>query len=263
MVDQQIGFIGCGKMAQAIINGMIQYGNINPSQIHASAVTEETIDYVREKYEIDVATDNQRIASESDLLFLAVKPHVYPNVIEEIRKHVSQNTIIITIAIGVRLKDIELAFGQETKIIRSMPNTPSMVGEGMTVYCANEHVTQEDIQLVESLFSLYGEVDQVGEKLMDSIPAVSGSSPAYGYMFIEALADGAVKQGIPREQAYEYASQALLGAAKMVRDTDYHPGELKDQVCTPGGATIKAVDALEQNGFRGAIIQAMDKCSGK
>ncbi|GAA0449830.1 pyrroline-5-carboxylate reductase [Alkalibacillus silvisoli] len=263
MVNEQIGFIGCGKMAQAIINGMIQYGGLNPSQIHASAVSEETIDYVKDQFEIDVARGNKRVASESDLLFLAVKPHTYPNVIEEIRKHINPNTIIITIAIGVRLKDIELAFGKETKIVRTMPNTPSLVGEGMTVYSPNEHVTDEELKLVHDLFTLYGKADQVDEKLMDAIPAISGSSPAYGYMFIEALADGAVKQGIPREKAYQYASQAILGAAKMVLETGKHPGELKDDVCTPGGATIKAVDALEQNGFRGAVIQAMDKCSGK
>ncbi|WP_411953929.1 pyrroline-5-carboxylate reductase [Alkalibacillus sp. S2W] len=263
MIDQQIGFIGSGKMAQSIMNGMIQYGGIAPEQIHASAVTEETIDHVKEKYQVDISNDNRRVASESDILFLAVKPHVYPHVIEEIRKDINRNTIIVTIAVGVRMKDIELAFGKETKIIRSMPNTPSLVGEAMTVFCANEHVLDDEIQLIHDLFSLYGRSDQVDEKMMDAIPAISGSSPAYGYMFIEALADGAVKQGIPREEAYQYAAQALLGAAKMVLDTDKHPGELKDQVCTPGGTTIKAVDALEQNGFRAAIIQAMDKCSGK
>ncbi|WP_188206735.1 pyrroline-5-carboxylate reductase [Alkalibacillus aidingensis] len=259
-MNQKIGFIGSGKMAQAIINGMINYGGIQSSQIKASAVTEETIDYVKDEFHIEMTQDNKQVASESDILFLAVKPHIYPNVIDEIRKHIDRNTIIVTIAVGVRMKDIELAFGKEAKIIRSMPNTPSLVGEGMTVFCANEHVEQDEIELIEELFSGYGQVEQVSEKLMDSIPAVSGSSPAYVYMFIEALADGAVKQGIPRDTAYKLSSQAVLGAAKMVLETGKHPGELKDQVCTPGGTTIKAVDTLEQNHFRGTIIQAMDKC---
>ncbi|WP_027965347.1 pyrroline-5-carboxylate reductase [Halalkalibacillus halophilus] len=262
-MSKKIGFVGCGKMAQAIINGMTNYGGIDSERIIASAVRDETIDQVQENFHIEIGSDNKKVAQESDILFLAVKPYLYPRIIDEIRKEVSKSTIIVTIAVGVKLKDIELAFGKETKIIRSMPNTPSLVGEGMTVFSPNDHVSEAEIAEVHELFNGYGQVEQVEEKLMDAIPAVSGSSPAYAYIFIEALADGAVKQGIPRETAYKLASQAVLGAAKMVLESGKHPGELKDQVCTPGGSTIKAVDALEQNGFRGAVIQAMDKCSGK
>jgi pyrroline-5-carboxylate reductase len=148
-------------------------------------------------------------------------------------------------------------------VVRAMPNTPSLVGEGMTAICHNQQVDQEDLEKLLLLFNNFGKAEVLAEELMDAVPAISGSSPAYVYMFIEALADGGVKQGIPRKQAYRLAAQAVLGAAKMVLETERHPGELKDDVCTPGGATIEAVAALEQGKFRSAILTAMDYCTDK
>ncbi|MGM8215090.1 pyrroline-5-carboxylate reductase [Bacillaceae bacterium W0354] len=259
-MDQKIGFIGCGKMAQSMINGMITYGGLNPEQIQATAVTDKTISYVTDQFGIEIGNDNCKVAAESDFLFLAVKPYIYPDVIEEVKAHVRQGTVIISIAAGVTIEDIQLSFGQNAKIVRTMPNTPAFVGAGMTAYCPNENVTKEELKEIEKLLSSYGNVEKVEEKLMNAVTAVSGSSPAYVYVFIEAMADGAVKQGIPRDLAYSLVTQAVLGAAKMVQETGVHPGELKDHVTTPNGTTIRALASLEESGFRGSIIKAIDQC---
>ncbi|MDQ0153828.1 pyrroline-5-carboxylate reductase [Robertmurraya andreesenii] len=262
-MKKKIGFIGCGKMAQAMIKGLISSGTISPKQIMVSAKTHTTLELVKEKYSIQTANDNRVVAGWSDILFLAVKPEIHKEVIQEIKQEIAEHTVIITVAAGITIGFLEKEFDKQIKAVRSMPNTPSFVGEGMSALCINEEVSKEDMDDVLKIFRSFGQVEVIKEQLMDSIPAISGSSPAYVYLFIEALADGGVRNGIPREQAYRFASQAVLGAAKMVLETGIHPGELKDQVCTPGGATIEAVAALEENGFRAAVLQAMDKCTEK
>ncbi len=262
-MKKNVGFIGSGKMAQAMIGGMLESRTVTKDQILASALTSRTIHWMEKRYGIEMFKDNTRVASESDYLFFAVKPYVYPEVIEEVKGHLKEDTIIITIAPGVSIKDMTDVFGKQAKVVRSMPNTPSLVGEGMTVICPNENVSDEEQGEVMEIFQAFSQVEVMEEKLMDAVPAISGSSPAYVYVMIEAMADGAVKQGVPRNLAYRLASQAVLGAAKMVRDTDFHPGELKDQVCTPSGTTIKAIAALEENGFRNSIIKAMDATRGE
>ncbi len=154
-------------------------------------------------------------------------------------------------------------FGKRIKIVRVMPNTPALVGEGMAAICPNDLVSKEETEEVISIFESFGKAEIVEEKLMDSVTAVSGSSPAYVYMFIEAMADAAVLEGMPRDKAYKFAAQAVLGSAKMVLETGMHPGALKDMVCSPGGTTIKAVATLEKHGFRNAIIEAMRDCAIK
>lgn len=172
----------------------------------------------------------------------------------------TEDKIIITIAPGKTLSWLSEQFGKAVKIVRTMPNTPAMVGEGMTAACPNEHMTQEGIARVKEILESFSKVELVPEKLMDVVTAVSGSSPAYVYMFIEAMADAAVSGGMPRAQAYQFAAQAVLGSAKMVIDTGKHPGELKDMVCSPAGTTIGAVRTLEEKGFRSAVIEAMKVC---
>lgn len=262
-MDKKIGFIGCGKMAQAMIEGLIDSDKWDSTQIKASAKSQQTVDAVRERLKISITTNNKEIAQWADILFLAIKPHLHGEVIQEVREYVRAETIVVTIAAGITLDYLEQQFAQKLKVIRAMPNTPSLVREGMSGICANEFVTEQDLIDVRDLFNCFGKVEVVEENLMDAIPAVSGSSPAYVYMFIEALADGAVKQGLSREKAYTFAAQAVLGAAKMVLETGKHPGELKDQVCTPGGATIEAVASLEKNGFRSAVLEAMESCTLK
>lgn len=246
-----------------MMNGLIQSKLVYPQNIIASAKTKETLEYVKRYFEVNVTLNNKEVAREADYLFLAVKPYFYSTVIEEIREYISDNTVIITIAAGVTIRSIEESFRREVKVVRSMPNTPSLVGEGMTAYCVNTNLSDEQASDIHEIFESFGKVELVSEALMDAVPAISGSSPAYVYMFIEALADGGVKQGFTRKQAYKFAAQAVLGAAKMVLETDTHPAELKDNVCTPGGTTIEAVAALEKNHFRAAIFEAMESCTRK
>ncbi|RLQ97548.1 pyrroline-5-carboxylate reductase [Falsibacillus albus] len=262
-MKKKIGFIGCGNMAQAMIAGMIRSEVIPPEQIMASAFTEATLIEVRKNYHIHISQDNKAVAAFADILFLAIKPDQYKKVINEIKDAVGDDTIVVTIAAGITIDAMNEALREGAKVVRTMPNTPSLVGEGLSALCPNEFVEKEELQDVKVLFESFGKAEVIQEDLMDAIPAISGSSPAYVFMFIEALADGGVMQGIPRKQAYRLAAQAVLGAAKMVLETGMHPGELKDQVCSPGGATIEAVTTLEQKQFRGAVLSAMESCTKK
>ncbi|ART75540.1 pyrroline-5-carboxylate reductase [Sutcliffiella horikoshii] len=263
MLNKKIGFIGSGKMAEAIIGGLIKSELVPANQIFASAKTRETVEKIADKYAIQTTIQNREVAAKADMLILAVKPDLHKAVIEEIKDIVKSEAVIITIAAGITLDFLETTFGHSIKAVRVMPNTPSLVGEGMSAICSNDETNAQELQEVIRLFESFGKAEVLPEKLMDAVPAVSGSSPAYVYMFIEALADGAVQQGIARNQAYTMAAQAVLGAAKMVLETGKHPGELKDNVCTPGGATIEAVTTLEKHGFRSAVVSAMEACTEK
>ncbi|MYL34550.1 pyrroline-5-carboxylate reductase [Pontibacillus yanchengensis] len=262
-MNQTVGFIGCGKMAQAMIGGMIHSKIVTPDQIIASAQSEGTLEEVRRQFEIQTNLDNRIVAGQADLLFLAVKPYDYKAVIHEVRQSVADEAIIITIAPGVSFEEMESAFEREMKVVQAMPNTPSLVEAGMSALCPNSKIDDKDLAKVITLFESFGKVEVITESQMSAIPSISGSSPAYVYMMIEAMADGGVAQGLSRDQSYRLAAQAVLGAAKMVLDTGKHPGELKDEVTSPGGATIAAVTKLEQERFRGTIMAAMESCSNK
>ncbi|MEK3855710.1 pyrroline-5-carboxylate reductase [Cytobacillus sp. FSL H8-0458] len=262
-MNKNIGFIGCGKMAQAIIGGILKSDLVNARQIIASAKTEKSLVNVKSRWDIQTRFSNSEAAEGADILFLAIKPDAHAAVIEEIKDCIQSHAIIITIAAGISLSFLEKAFGRKIKAVRSMPNTPSLVGEGMSVLSANESLSPEEMEDVIRIFSCIGRAAVMEEKMMDAIPPISGSSPAYAYMFIEALADGGVKAGLPRDQSYELAAQAILGAARMVLETGMHPAVLKDEVCTPGGATIEAVAELERKGFRAAVMSAMEQCFEK
>ncbi|ANC79105.1 pyrroline-5-carboxylate reductase [Fictibacillus phosphorivorans] len=262
-MEKKIGFIGFGKMAQAMAGGMISSGLISPDQIIASMRTEKTRLYVEKQYGIHTFSSNSDVAKAADVLFLAVAPYSYFEVIEEVKEFVKPDAIIVTIAAGITTEDVEHAFGKQMKVVRTMPNTPSLVGAGMTAVSVNDEITDDELQTVEELLGSFGKVEVIVESQMDAIPAISGSSPAYVYMMIEAMADGGVVQGLSRDQSYRLAAQAVLGAAQMVLETGKHPGELKDQVTSPGGATIAAVATLEQERFRGAVLAAMESCTEK
>ena len=259
----KIGFIGCGNMATAIIKGIIRKQIIDAENIIASAKTKATLDRVQKELGIKVTTDNLEVAENSDILVLAVKPQYYPEVIAQIKDVVRKEQIVISIAPGKTLDWLQEQFGGNVKLIRTMPNTPALVGEGMTGACRNAYVTDEDYATVLQILGSFGEVETIPENLMDVCVSVSGSSPAYIYILIEAMADGAVADGMPRAQAYKFAAQSVLGSAKMVLETGKHPGELKDQVCSPGGTTMEAVRVLEEKGFRSSVIEAMKACVRK
>ena len=259
----KLGFIGCGNMASAIINGIIANGLMKPEEVIGADIFAPSREKVKETLGIQIAENNKEVIRKADAFVLSIKPQFYEEVIHEIREEVSENQIIITLAPGKTVAWLQEQFAKPVKIVRTMPNTPAMVQEGMTAACPNANVTDEELEYVLQILRSFGEVEVVPERLIDAVVAVSGSSPAYVYMLIEAMADAAVAEGMPRKQAYTFAAKAVMGSAKMVLETGKHPGELKDMVCSPGGTTIEAVKVLEETGFRGSVMQAMEVCAEK
>lgn len=259
----KIGFIGLGNMADAMIAGMLKKSIVKPANIIGSAKSKATIEKIQAKYDICVSDKNADVAAQADILILAVKPQFMEDVISEIRDAVSPQTLIISIAAGKTLAWIEGVFGKEIKLVRCMPNTPALAGEGCTGVCVNERVSAEETEESIKLMESFGRASLIPERLIDAVGAVSGSSPAYVFMFIEAMADAGVAAGMPRAQAYEFAAQAVYGSAKLVLESGKHPGELKDMVCSPGGTTIQGVRVLEEKGMRGAVMDALAACVEK
>lgn len=256
----KLGFVGTGNMASAIMGGIIDKKVIPAEEIIGSDLSAPGRERAKEQFGIHVTGSNQEVVEKAEVVILAVKPQFYEDVITEIRDSVREDQIIITIAPGKTLAWLSEKFGKTVKIVRTMPNTPAMVGEGMTAACPNKHMTEEETDYVKTLLESFSRVEIVPERLMDVVVSVSGSSPAYVFVLIEAMADAAVSGGMPRAQAYQFAAQAVLGSAKMVLETGRHPGELKDMVCSPAGTTIEAVRTLEERGFRSAVIEAMKVC---
>lgn len=263
MSNQKIGFIGCGNMATAIMKGLISNNIYTAKDIVASDASQEAVNRITAELGVDASTDNISTVKGCDILLLAVKPQYYESVITEIRNSIKPEQIIITIAPGKTLAWLEEKFATPVKLVRTMPNTPALVGAGMTGACKNANVNDEEYKTVFNILSSFGIVETISENLMDVCVSVSGSSPAYVYILIEAMADAAVADGMPRDKAYRFAAQAVLGSAQMVLETGRHPGELKDMVCSPGGTTIEAVRVLEEKGFRSSVIEAMKACVRK
>ena len=246
MFDKIIGFIGAGNMGSAMIGGILNASLVTTGQVIASAHSKETLDTIHSRFSIETTLSNETVAERSDILFLAVKPNKFDEVIPQIAPHVKSSCIIVSIAAGKTIAAIEKAFG-----------------EAMSALCVNAHVTEAELSEVQAIFNSFGKAEVVPESLIDAVVGVSGSSPAYVYLFIEAMADAAVADGMPRAQAYKFAAQSVYGAAKMVLETGRHPGELKDAVCSPGGTTIEAVAALERGALRDTVITAQRACSKK
>lgn len=263
MMNKVIAFIGGGNMAGAMIGGIVGSKLFEPEHIIVTRRNKEKLKEIQEKYQVRISTNNVEAASQADIVCLAVKPNMYASVIEEIKDNLKKDCVIVTIAAGQSIKIVESQFAKPVHLIRTMPNTPALVGEGMSALCPNELATEEEIEEVKAIFESFGRCQIVDETLIDAVVGVSGSSPAYVYMFIEAMADAAVLNGMKREQAYEFAAQTVYGSAKMVLETEIHPGELKDMVCSPGGTTIEAVAELEHRGFRSAVIEACKACVNK
>lgn len=246
------GFIGCGNMGGAIAKALCrQTADImvaDPSP-NAKALAENLG---------AVYTDNETLVSTCDRVFLAVKPHLMKGMLAPLQPILAEKRpLLITMAAGLEIAQIQSFVGCEIPIIRIMPNTPVAIGKGMIQYCRNNLVSDEVLSDWLTDMQYCGRLDQLEERLIDAASALSGSGPAYMYMFIEALADGAVACGIPRAKAMEYAAATMAGAAEMVLTSGQHPGALKDAVCSPGGSTICGVRALEQHGFRGAAMDCV------
>ena len=257
------GFIGLGNMAQAIIGGILSNGVASERDIVGYDPSVSARNRTAEKYNIAMADSNQSVVRQADILVFAVKPQILESVITETAPYVSEETLIISIAPGKTIAWITELFGKAVKVIRCMPNTPALVGAGMTGYCVSKEVTEEEKKKAIDILESFGKAEEIPEHLMAAVTSVSGSAPAYVFILIEAMADQAVADGMSRTQAYEFAAQAVMGSAKMMLDTGRHPAELKDMVCSPAGTTIEAVKVLERAGFRAAIQDAMEACTIK
>ena len=260
----KLGVIGCGNMATAIVGGIIEAKLIEPSGIIGADVSEAAVKKLKDTYGINGAADNREAVSKADTILLAVKPQYYQEMIGQIKDVVRPDQLIISIAAGRSIEAVESLFAPaKIKLVRLMPNTPALVGESMTAVCSNENVSEAELEEAMKLIRSFGKAEIVPESLFDTVTAVSGSSPAYVFMFIEAMADAAVLGGMPRAQAYEFAAQSVLGSAKLMLETGKHPGELKDMVTSPAGTTIEAVRVLEERGLRSAVIEGVEACRQK
>ena len=252
-----IGFLGAGKMATALARGFVHAGLLPADQIIASDVVEPARAAFAREVGGKVATTNLEVVRFASVLVLAVKPDQIGEPLAEIRGQLTPDHLLISIAAGIRLVKLEDALEEGARVIRVMPNTPALVGASATAYALGQAATAADGQLAQKLFSAVGVAYAVKESLLDAVTGLSGSGPAYVYQIIEALSDGGVAAGLPREVATKLAAQTLLGGAKMVLETGLHPGALKDMVTSPGGTTIEGLHELEKGGVRAALMSAV------
>ena len=264
MTRARLGFIGAGNMASAILRGVLQKGFLPASDVLICDVDAAKRDALAARYGVAVAPDYVSLVRDCAFVVLAVKPNVLGGVLRSVAGE-AEGKRLISIAAGWTFQMLIDALGADCHagVLRVMPNTPAMIGESFIAICEQTTMSPDDLQWCTLLLSTLGETAVLPERLFDAVIAVSGSSPAYVYMVIEAMADGAVALGMPRALAYRAAAQAVLGSAKMVLETGEHPGKLKDDVCSPGGTTIEAVRALEKGGMRSAVIEAMLACARK
>jgi len=260
---KNIGFIGTGFMGSPMIKSIATAKIVNPENIFIYDIDDEKMKRLKTETGVSILKSAAEIVEECDVIFLAVKPNLVKTVLETCKDKFDNKKILVSIAAGIPIKTYKDIIGYECKVVRAIPNQPVLVGEGMTLISYDNNSSKDDVEAVMSIFRCMGKVEILDEKLMSEVIALTSSSPAYVFMFIEAMADAAVLSGIPRNIANRLGAQAVLGSAKMVLETGKHPGELKDQVCSPGGTTIEAVASLEKNGFRNSVIEAMNQCTKK
>lgn len=264
MKKYQLGFIGCGNMGRAMMSGALDKGWTTAERVVIHTHRKETMDTLAAQYGVAVADSNRALAENADIIVLAVKPNIYADVLADIREVLTEGQIILAIAPAYSIASIAaLVQNEGVRVARAMPNTPAQIGEGMAGLAFSDNMTGAERALVQSFFESFGKVAVVREDAMHAVGSVSGSSPAFVYMVIEGMAEGAIKLGIPAKDAYTFAAQSVLGAAALVLETGEHPAVLRDAVCSAGGTTIAGVAALEASGFKGAIMEAMDRSSEK
>ncbi len=260
--SKKLGFIGGGNMAEAIIKGLISAGFVEAKSIIVSDVISERLDFLHSEYKVKITSDNRELVEKSDILILAVKPQVIKKVIENIRDLIDAKKLLVSVAAGVPIATIltVLKAGQDRKynIVRTMPNTPALVQEGVTAIASGEDVSKVDVQIAHRLFEAVGKTVDVDEIHLDAVTGLSGSGPAYIFMIIEALSDAGVKMGLSRDVANTLTIQTVLGSAKLAWESKKHPGELKDMVTSPGGTTISGLHTLEAGGLRTTLMNAVE-----
>ncbi len=257
MIDRRVAFLGGGNMATAIIRGLLRAG-LAPKKIIATARRAEKAAQLEQAHGIVTTLDNLAAAREAEVIVLSVKPQALDKLLTQIAPAIDHTKLVISVAAGVPIAAIERRLGAGARIVRTMPNTPSLVGLGATALSAGEHATPEDLALATAMFDSVGLTTTVDEYQLDAVTGLSGSGPAYIFLIIEALSDAGVKVGLSRRQSLELAAQTVLGSAKMLLETHVHPGELKDQVTSPGGTAIAGLHTLEAGGLRTTLIDAVE-----
>ncbi len=263
MLKEKIGFIGGGKMGEALINGILRAGLSSSDKIMVSDVDKKRLQILEKEAGIKTTQDNKKITSDSDIIILAVKPNMMGSVLDELNSEITSKHLIISIAAGIPLSFIESSLNKGCRAIRVMPNTPCLVGETAAGYALGKKATRNDGKLVGQILDAVGKSFLLEEKYLDAVTGLSGSGPAFIYVVIEALADGGVKMGLPRDVAITLAAQTAFGAAKMVLESGTHIGQLRDSVTSPGGTTIEGLHALEKGGIRNALIDAVETATKK
>lgn len=256
--NKLLGFIGAGNMAEAMIRGIIRNQVVQPDQIIASDISVERKEHLSSAFDIRIATDNRSLIDQSSVIFLAVKPQAVPAVLKDIGADTGAEKLLISIAAGVPIKTLAAGLPKGPRIVRTMPNTPVTVMEGAMAIASDSPARPEDLETVETLFRPIGRTVRIEEKLIDAVTGLSGSGPAYVFMILEALADGGVKMGLPRDVAETLAAQTLMGSAKLFLETRTNPGQLKCMVTSPGGTTISGIHELEKGGLRASLMNAVE-----
>lgn len=259
---RKLGFIGGGNMAEAIIRGLLA-GGVPAGDISVAEPVAARREELRSRYGVDARAENSDVVSASSAVILAVKPQLFRGVVAGMGSGALDGKLLISIMAGVPTAAIEEACGTAARVIRVMPNTPALVLHGASALCRGAHAGDDDLAFAQSIFDLVGTSCVVEEKLMDAVTGLSGSGPAYVFTFIESLSDAGVKNGLPRDVASRLAAQTVLGAAKLVMESGEHPALLREKVTSPGGTTIAGVASLEQNGFRGAVVAAVDAATAR
>lgn len=258
----RVGFIGGGNMAEAILRGLLA-GGVTAAELVVAEPMAERREFLRETYGIDARADNGEVAAMTDALIVAVKPQVFRGMAAALGAPGFAGKLVISIMAGISINGIEEVCGDSSRVIRVMPNTPALVLEGASALSRGKNATDDDLLFAQGIFKLVGTTCVVDEKLMDAVTGLSGSGPAYVFMFIEALSDAGVKNGLPRDVATRLAAQTVLGSARLLLETGDHPGVLKEKVTSPGGTTIAGVASLERDSFRGTVMAAVDAATAR
>jgi pyrroline-5-carboxylate reductase len=262
-LGKTIAFLGSGNMAEALVKGLLRAHVAEPGEIICSDRREERGPELTQRYGVRFTRSNRDAVERSDIVILSVKPQVMNKLLDEIAPALDQRKLVISIAAGVPIAAIERRVGHGVRIVRTMPNTPALVGAGATALSGGEHATEDDLRQARALFDAIGKTVEVDETLLDAVTGLSGSGPAYIFLVIEALSDAGVKVGLPRATAQELAAQTVLGSAKLLIETGEHPGRLKDQVTSPGGTAIAGLHTLEAGGLRTTLMNAVEAATNR
>jgi pyrroline-5-carboxylate reductase len=262
-LTQTIGFLGTGNMAEALIKGLIGSGVVEASQVYGSDPRPERCAEMRERYGIHATTHNEDVVRHAEIVVLSVKPQILPKVLDEVAPHLKPHALIISIAAGTPIAAIERRLSGPVRVVRTMPNTPALVGAGATAIAAGTHAQDDDVEATRRIFDAVGKTVVIDESQLDAVTGLSGSGPAYVFLIIEALSDAGVKMGLSRYNSLMLAAQTVLGSAKLLIETNEHPGRLKDMVTSPGGTAIAGLHTLEAGGLRTTLINAVEAATNR